>query len=361
MYIVSPNGISQTYANRGLGHTDYHNYRFGSHANYNRYNILADLQDIISSYLPDQICVTSEFDVHPDHSTTYQLVSMAVQAVHSTNANFVPVINKTIVHWGDPNAPVTTWPQSLDPTSYIGPIPNLETLTNLLWADRESIDVPLPMQSTDLSTNPKYEAVVSIVSQGGVTYELGDFIHKDEIFWTENIVGANQPPIVNAGVDQAVTQGDVVYLDGSQSKDPDGTALSFQWVQRSGPTVQLSNPASVNPSFTAPTGLTQDETLTFELVVSDGQLSSLPDSVNVQVYSQQPNIAPLATVTASSETTQYGQTAVKAVDGVIDGYPGDYTKEWATAGEQNGAWLKLTWSVPYSVSRVILYDRPNLE
>jgi len=71
------------------------------------------------------------------------------------------------------------------------------------------------------------------------------------------------------------------------------------------------------------------------------------------------NIAPLATVTASSDNPPDGQQATKAVDGVVDGWPGDYTREWATNGERVGAWIKLSWSVPYVVDRVVLYDRPN--
>lgn len=72
------------------------------------------------------------------------------------------------------------------------------------------------------------------------------------------------------------------------------------------------------------------------------------------------NIAPSATVTASTQNTSTNQLAVKAIDGVIDGYPGDYTKEWATLGEKNGAWLNLNWNNSYVVSQIVLYDRPNL-
>ena len=50
---------------------------------------------------------------------------------------------------------------------------------------------------------------------------------------------------------------------------------------------------------------------------------------------------------------------VKAVDEVIDGWPGDYSREWATIGEGSGAWIRLTWPIAYSVDRVLLYDRPN--
>ena len=151
-------------------------------------------------------------------------------------------------------------------------------------------------------------------------------------------------------------------LNGSGSSDPDGDALSYQWQQINGSGVQLLNPQSVSPSFTAPTGLTQDLLLSFQLTVSDGQLSSTATvNVTVKASTTYTNIASLATVTASSQNTQTGQTAAKAVDGVITGWPGDYTKEWATLGQGAGAWLKLAWSGTYVVDQVVLFDRPNLD
>ena len=358
---MSPNNISKTYANRGLGSTDYHSYRFGAPANYNRPNILQDLEDIINTYLPNQIFVTSEFDAHSDHSTTYLLLKLALATIHNSNPSYAPVINKTVVHWEVISNPA--WPNAADSTAYVSEMPNLTAQTGLAWADRESLDVPLPMQSQNYASNPKYQAIASHASQGGTTGFLGQFLHKDEIFWVESPFGTDHPPIVNAGLDQTATAGQVVNLDGSLSRDPDGDPLSFHWVQKSGSSVQLQNAATASPSFTAPANPTQSNALTFELVVSDGVYASVPDSVNVVVQGSQPsqvNIAPLATVTASSQNTQTGQTAAKAVDGVIDGYPGDYTREWATVGQKAGAWLKLAWSAPYTVSSVILYDRPNL-
>jgi len=69
---IAPNGQSATYGNRGLGLIDYHFYRFGFPAAYNRHNILLDLEDIISSFRPDHIFIVTEFDTHYDHSTTYE-------------------------------------------------------------------------------------------------------------------------------------------------------------------------------------------------------------------------------------------------------------------------------------------------
>ena len=81
----------------------------------------------------------------------------------------------------------------------------------------------------------------------------------------------------------------------------------------------------------------------------------------LQIAVPSANVAPQATVTASSENPADGQTAVKAVDGVIDGYPGDYTREWATNGQGVGAWINLAWSTPKTLSSISVYDRPNLD
>ena len=72
------------------------------------------------------------------------------------------------------------------------------------------------------------------------------------------------------------------------------------------------------------------------------------------------NVASLATVSASSQNPSTGQLAIKAVDGVAAGYPGDYTKEWASMYGKTGSWLRLSWAGPVTISRIVLYDRPNL-
>jgi LmbE family N-acetylglucosaminyl deacetylase len=72
-----------------------------------------------------------------------------------------------------------------------------------------------------------------------------------------------------------------------------------------------------------------------------------------------PNLATSAAVTVSSESVSTQQQGIKAIDGIVDGSPGDYTKEWATNGQLAGAWLRLTWSAPVTTTQVVLYDRPN--
>ena len=101
----------------------------------------------------------------------------------------------------------------------------------------------------------------------------------------------NQLPIASAGVNQAVTIGSLVTLDGTGSRDPDalpnGASIadgSFTWTQTAGPAVTLESATSAAPSFTpAVFG-----TYVFSLVVSDGLDSSInPASVTVFIEAAQ--------------------------------------------------------------------------
>ena len=104
------------------------------------------------------------------------------------------------------------------------------------------------------------------------------------------------------------------------------------------------------------------KTLTFELVVADDRGWSVPDSVSVVINPGLPptDLALVATAVASSENVTTDQTAAKAIDGVVDGYPGDFTKEWASVSQGVGAWIELSWPTPQTVNDIVLNDRPNL-
>ena len=92
----------------------------------------------------------------------------------------------------------------------------------------------------------------------------------------------NAKPVAEAGGDQGVLQGEQVDLDGLSSYDPDGDTILFAWSQILGPTVTLINPASANPTFISPV-VTSEITIIFELVVSDGLMTSDPSFVTISV------------------------------------------------------------------------------
>jgi len=87
-------------------------------------------------------------------------------------------------------------------------------------------------------------------------------------------------PKADAGPDQGVTEGDVVSLEGNGT-DPLGNGLTYEWIQLSGPTVELSDAHDPNPTFLAPE-LDSSEPVRFELHVSDGTKTSV-DTVDVFV------------------------------------------------------------------------------
>jgi len=97
-----------------------------------------------------------------------------------------------------------------------------------------------------------------------------------------NAACGNQPPVADAGPDQVVPAGATVALDGSASMDPDPDELSYVWQQLSGPAVALGSASAMKPSFTAPL-VASVATLAFELVVHDGEATSAPDEVSIQV------------------------------------------------------------------------------
>lgn len=69
------------------------------------------------------------------------------------------------------------------------------------------------------------------------------------------------------------------------------------------------------------------------------------------------DLALAAVATASSFSP--AQPPDRAIDGVINGYPGNYSAEWASDGERVGAWLNLTWPAYYMMDSLTFHDRPN--
>ncbi|WP_444928028.1 glycosyl hydrolase family 18 protein [Microbulbifer sp. TRSA002] len=138
---------------------------------------------------------------------------------------------------------------------------------------------------------------------------------------------ANRAPSADAGLDQSAASGSSVTLDGSASSDLDGDVLSYSWTQIGTPQVQLTGADSATPAFTAPQ-VTSETVLTFELTVSDGELSDT-DTVEVTLLADGDNTPPTVSVPASVSVNEGSSISVSA-----------------TASDSDGDALTYSWSAP---------------
>jgi hypothetical protein len=90
-------------------------------------------------------------------------------------------------------------------------------------------------------------------------------------------------PVARAGSDQTVDEGTVVTLDGSASEGCDGKGIpTYVWTQTSGSYVgQLGSGSTI--TFTAPDINVSQETLTFQLTVTDDGGETDTDTVSITV------------------------------------------------------------------------------
>lgn len=100
--------------------------------------------------------------------------------------------------------------------------------------------------------------------------------------------GIRTAPTAEAGPDQTVTEGDTVTLDGSGSSDPNGTIVSYRWIQTAGPDVNLENADQMIARFVAPDVKTTTS-FRFRLEVTDNDGEVGTDIVNINV---EPRIEP---------------------------------------------------------------------
>ncbi len=98
-------------------------------------------------------------------------------------------------------------------------------------------------------------------------------------------------PVADAGEDQTALVGDTVTLDGSGSRPAvPGNTLVYDWLQTSGPDVNLDDPSKESPTFPAESV----GTLTFQLTVTEEARGlSSTDTVTITVNSED-NAAPVA-------------------------------------------------------------------
>lgn len=93
----------------------------------------------------------------------------------------------------------------------------------------------------------------------------------------------NQAPIANAGADQSDDEGSLFQLSANESTDADDAIVAFAWSQVGGSAVELAAADTATPSFVGP-AVDADETLRFEVTVTDERGKSDSDVVDVTVF-----------------------------------------------------------------------------
>lgn len=148
-------------------------------------------------------------------------------------------------------------------------------------------------------------------------------------------VQPNNAPVANAGADITAGRQAVTQLNGSGSSDPDSHSITYQWTQVDGLGIPvapddpfyaaLSNPAAVNPTFTAPAQVGE---IRFRLIVTDQYgLASAPDTVVVTLVE---NTAPVAGATyTGSPNPRNANQSTTLIGSVIDPDAGEtFTWSW---------------------------------
>ncbi|MEZ8862213.1 glycosyl hydrolase family 18 protein [Vibrio sp. 10N.247.311.51] len=149
----------------------------------------------------------------------------------------------------------------------------------------------------------------------------------------------NRKPTAAAGADQSVEGPAFVSLDGSASKDSDGTIASYAWSQVSGTAVTLANANAAVASFDV-VEVAQQEALTFSLTVTDNEGATATDTVVVTVTPKDTgpvNTAPVAVVTAPAE--------VNAGDVVV--------VDASASSDSDQDTLTFTWDVPAGIDATV--------
>jgi hypothetical protein len=156
------------------------------------------------------------------------------------------------------------------------------------------------------SAQPTFTA--PLVAIGGVTLTfrltVSDGSASNSGTVNVRVNNVNHEPIADAGPDESVPELSVVTLDGSNSGDSDGDVLGYSWTQTAGPTVDLIEPFTASPTFTAPNINVDRVALTFRLTVQDGYGGSQSDDVTITVmYVNRPPTANAGPAQTQAEGT----------------------------------------------------------
>ena len=184
--------------------------------------------------------------------------------------------------------------------------------------------------------------VVQLIVNDGTVNSLTD---------TVSISTINSAPVADAGADQTSLLGNTVILDGSGSTDVDGDTLSYRWTLFTmpfGSTATMSDPTSINPRFV----IDVPGSYVAQLIVSDGIVNSLTDTVNISTI----NSAPVANA-GTDQSSIVGATITLNGSGSSDVDGDALTYSWSLTSKPAGS--AATLSDPVAVTTNFVIDVPG--
>ncbi|MBL4940696.1 MAG: hypothetical protein JKY81_03425, partial [Colwellia sp.] len=115
----------------------------------------------------------------------------------------------------------------------------------------------------------------SVVSNEVLTFEVtvSDGIDSTSASTQVTVLQINKAPSVVIESHESSADENSIITINSQGSDPDGDALSYSWLQISGPTVTFDEINTAQVNITLPE-VNSDETITVQVTVTDGDLTS---------------------------------------------------------------------------------------
>jgi RHS repeat-associated protein len=217
------------------------------------------------------------------------------------------------------------------------------------WSWRERPDGSNAALSDANAVNPHFELdrpgvyVVQLVVNDGT---------EDSVADTVTVTTVNSRPVANAGPDRTAFVGATVPLDGSGSHDVDFNLLTYHWSLTTvppGSTAALSDPTSVTPSFR----IDRPGAYVAQLVVNDGSLDSVADTVTITTLNSRP-----AANAGPDQTATVGKTVILDGRGSsdVDGDPLGY--QWSLLKAPDGSTATLSGATTDTAT--LVPDLPGL-
>lgn len=254
---TSEAGQVATYGDRGLGLSDYHFYRTGTHAPYTRNAVLNDLAMLFLAYRPDEVYTHQHVETHPDHQAVALLVSEALASLQQQGQALPTRLYQGIV-WmpGAGSSSVVNWPQA-STSGWTPTVPYLSRsapctagecldLTTLEWNRSQHFVQPPELVTNDPATNLKSLAVFHNSTVNSSWF--ASFVRRDEFFWVNDFASnvALTAQVTASSQDSAGGRTAHKAVDGVVGGDVN--APLTEWVtqgEQAGAWIQLTWPSPV--------------------------------------------------------------------------------------------------------------------